>query len=88
VPEPTFDPASTTIANWFFNLALVSSLLQNRVFTREQANEMLDLALVHLEETQGQVMPEVRPAFAKARAMLEVLREEVVGEPDNGGLSP
>jgi hypothetical protein len=74
VPEP-FDPQSTAIANWFFNVALVSSLLQNRVFTREQANGMLDLALVLVEETEADVKPELWPAFAQARAMLEVLRK-------------
>jgi hypothetical protein len=71
VPKPTFNPASTAIANWVLTLGLIASLRQKRVLTYGQAKEVVEQTLLNLERLQGRTKS---AAFKEARAMLEDLR--------------
>jgi hypothetical protein len=71
VPKPTFNPASTVIANWVLTLSLIASLRQNRTLTHDQANELVEQTLLNLERLQGTTKS---AAFKEARAMLEDFR--------------
>ena len=71
MPKPTFNPASTMIANWVLTLSLIGSLRQNRILTHNQANEVVEQTLLNLERLQGSTKSAV---FKEARAMLEDFR--------------
>jgi len=71
VPKPTFNPASTAIANWVLTLSLIASLRQNRILTYDQANEIVEQTLLTLDRLRGRTKS---AAFKEARAMLEDLR--------------
>jgi len=71
VPKPTFNPASTAIANWVLTLSLIASLRQNRILTYDQANEIVEQTLLTLDRLRGRTKS---AAFKEARAMLEDFR--------------
>ena len=71
MPKPTFNPASTAIANWVLTLSLIALLLQKRILTCDQANETVEQTLLNLERLQGRSKS---AAFKEARAMLEDFR--------------
>ena len=79
MPNPTFKPASTVIANWVLTLSLIGSLRQNRILTHNQANEVVEQTLLNLERLQGRTKS---AAFKEARAMLEDFRLAISGDRD------
>ena len=79
MPNPTFKPASTVIANWVLTLSLIGSLRQNQILTYDQANEILEQTLLNLERLQGRTKS---AAFKEARAMLEDFRLAISGDRD------
>jgi hypothetical protein len=81
VPKPTFNPASTAIANWFLTLTLIASLRENRILTHAQANEIVEQTLLNLERLQGRTKS---AAFKEARAMLEDFRHAIGEDRDRG----
>ena len=71
MPQRTFNPASTAIANWVLTLSLIASLRQNRILTYDQAYEIVEQTLLNIERLQGRTKS---AAFKEARAMLEDVR--------------
>jgi len=69
-----FEPASTALAGFMLSMNLFMSLRQKRVLTYDQANELVEQALLNLETHQSKADPSAQKVFQEARGMLEGLR--------------
>ena len=66
--------AGTTLASFMLTMNLFLFLRQKRVLTYDEANEILEQALLNLETHQGKIDPAGQTAVQEARSILEGLR--------------
>jgi hypothetical protein len=75
-----FEATSTALAGYMLSMNTFLSLRQRRVLTYDQANEILEQALLNLETFQSKGDQAAQAAFQEARSMLEFLRQLIADD--------
>ena len=71
------DTPANALAGFMLSMNTFVTLRQTRILSYEQANEILEMALLNLETHQALTDPSLQPIVHDARQMLEHLRDQI-----------